>query len=93
MHEPGCSFSAHTTSLQTHLAHAVLLSTPKNVQQMSKRAEKHAGPREHVGVGCAALLRPTGHASGIQGLPAAWIWLPSSLPDTGHRREVGHDLG
>lgn len=54
-------------SLQTHLAHAVLLSTPKNVQQMSKRAEKYAGPREHEGVRCAALLGPIGHASGSPG--------------------------
>lgn len=67
MHEPGCNFSTHTMSLQTHLPHAVLLSTPKNVQQMSKWAEKHAGPREHVGVGCAALLGPIGHASGSPG--------------------------
>lgn len=69
-------------SLQTYLAHAVLLSTSKNVQQMSKWAEKHASPRAHVGAGCAALLRPIGHASGsLQDLPVAWIWLPSSLPD------------
>lgn len=81
MHELGCSFSAHTMSLQTHLAHAVLLSTPKNVQQMSKWAEEHADPREHVGAGCAALLGPVGHASGSPGLPAAWIRLPSSQSD------------
>lgn len=67
MPEPGYNFSAHTMSLQTHLAHAVLLSTPKNVQQMLKWAEKQADPREHVSVGCAALLGPTGHVSGSPG--------------------------
>lgn len=79
MHEPGCNFSAHTMSLQTHLAHAVLLSTPKNVQQMSKRAEKHAGPRNMWVLDVLLCLDQLDMLQGAQGLPAAWIWLPSSL--------------
>lgn len=72
---PGCNFSAHATSLHTHLAHAVLLGTPKNVHQMSKWAEKCAEPGEHVGVGCAALLGPIGHAAESPG-PASCLGLP-----------------
>lgn len=82
---PGCNFSAHTTSLHTHLAHAVLLGTPKHVQQMSKWAEKHADPGEHVGVGYAALLGPIGHASGSPG-PASCLDLAFQWSVTrGHR--------
>jgi len=77
MHEPcspGCNFSAHATRLHIHLAHTVLLGTPKNVQQMSKWAEKHEDPGEHVGVGCAALLGAVGHVSGSPG-PASHLGL------------------
>lgn len=77
MHEPGCNFSAHTMSLQTHLAHAVLLSTPKKCAADVKTGRETC--KSHVGVGCAALLGPTGHASGSPG-SASCLDLASQNP-------------